>query len=1201
MLKEYLEGIKDLTLEENETTHRRPLENLLTSLKDNFNKEFKIEHEPKRDKQRGQPDFRISYQGLDIGYIENKKVGTIETKLNQLLESDQVLKYLELNPNLMLTDYLNFVWVGKDEENKPSIKREISISSLEELPKLKPNPQTERDLIELFRGFFNHEAAPITNAKDFANALSAPTKYLKDALIAYQKDDQVSSIFKNFKEYLYEELSFEDFSDAFAQTLTYSLFIAKLNHPFEKINLDNVRSSIPKNFAVIREMADFLKKLDAIQEIQWLLNEILSLINHVDMDSIIKDLNDDKDPYLHFYETFLSAYDPKLREKKGVYYTPDSVVKFIINALDSLLKTHFKDAPLGLKSALDNENIKLLDFATGTGTFLLEAFRKALEVRKTSDGGISTKEDKYQNLLKQFYGFEYLIAPYAIAHLNLSQAFKEEFKKPLKENDALKIILTNTLIQPSEIIAYRGLNPIFEKELSNAQEIKKNENILIITGNPPYSGASENKGLFEWEVKATYGIEPEFQTIEIEKNVKLTDKIQTLLKNIQKQKESGSKNALKELKNLHSKYKLQKEKNPKWLLDDYVKFMRFAQNKIESLGHGLFGFISNNAFLDNPTFRGLRRSLLECYDELYILNLHGNARKKEETPQGAKDENVFNIMQGVSINLFVKKAQTTKPKIFYYDVYGERAEKYAFLAQNDLDSIEWLELAPREPFYSLIPQETPLLEEYEQGFSVQDMFQISSVGIVTGRDHVVFHKDKESLLKLLKDFSTLEPSELRRIYKIKKDSRDWRLEYAIKDVKANANNLEEYIVSCQYRPFDYRWTYYTGKSKSFIAYPRGEVFKHMLPPPPPINPKTPNQTRKNVALITSRRFCQSQKSGVGFVSNKISDLRTWTCPGMEGGDYVNPLYHNPNYTENFTPEFRSFIDKRYSHPFEPLEVLGYIYALLYSPNYRKRYEDFLKIDYPKILFTNNKDLFRALSLLGIELIGLHVLNQESLNHSFDKLKDPTIGESYYKEAHDRNPIIKKPSHNEPEQRLYINHSAYFRGVSEEIYNYMIGGYGVLDKYLKSHKNEPCDFNHVSNIIKVIARTIEIQKTLGFLTSDLPHLKGNDSKALTQEILQNPPPPPHLIPISPLSYRAKPKPSEILTLMPHSSAKKQATTISTAEAEVQPSLYSVLSNLALICDRGSKVSPISNVFVAGMLCDLHLNGSGSYAFLLYRLK
>ncbi len=1072
MLKEYLESIKDLTPEKNELTHRLFLHNLLDKLKNHFNKEFKIEHEPER-KQGSQPDFRVSFQGLNIGYIENKRAGTDLRKIVESEKSDQILKYLELNPNLMLTDYLNFMWVGKDEKNAPLIKKEISVASLDELSKpLKPKPQTERDLIELFKSFFNHEAAPIANAKDFATHLSPRTRYLKEALIKYQEKTQVSSIFKNFKEYLYEELSFEDFSDALAQTLTYSLFLAKLNHPFEKINLDNVRSSIPKNFAVIREMADFLKKLDEIKEIQWLLNEILSSINHVDMDSILKDLNDDKDPYLHFYETFLSAYDPKLREKKGVYYTPDSVVKFIINALDSLLKTHFKDAPLGLKSALDNENIKLLDFATGTGTFLLEAFRKALEMRKTSDGGTSTKEDKYQNLLKQFYGFEYLIAPYAIAHLNLSQAFKEEFKKPLKENDALQIILTNTLIQPSEIAADRGLQPIFEKELKSAQEIKKDENILIITGNPPYSGASENKGLFEWEVKATYGIEPEFQTIEIEKNVKLTDKIQTLLSSVQIQKQSGSKNALKELKKLHSKYKLQNEKNPKWLLDDYVKFMRFAQNKIKSLGHGLFGFISNNAFLDNPTFRGLRRSLLECYDELYILNLHGNARKKEETPQGAKDENVFNIMQGVSINLFVKKAQTTKQKIHYYDVYGERAEKYAFLAQNDLNSIEWLELAPREPFYLLLPLKTPLLDEYEQGFSVKDMFQISSVGIATGKDRIFIANNTESLkeqvLRYCNEFN----------------------EQCIKDI--------------HYRPFDIRKVYYDTKK---LERARENTFKHMLPPPPPTNPKTPNQTRKNVALNTPRQLKNNDKSWTQcFISSHINDQGL--SSGGNGAGVNYPLYQfkHPNYTENFTPEFRSFIDKHYNHSFEPLEVLGYIYALLYSPHYRKRYEEFLKADYPKILFTNNKDLFRALSLLGIELIGLHVLNKESLNYSFEKLKDATIGESCYKEEHD--PIIsKKPSYNEPEQRLYINHSAYFRGVSKEIYHYMIGGYGVLDKYLKSHKNEPCNFDHVTNIIKVIAHTIEIQKTLGFLTSDLPHLKGNDSEALMQEILQNPPPPP----------------------------------------------------------------------------------------------
>ncbi|GAA6824869.1 hypothetical protein HpHN84_05590 [Helicobacter pylori] len=508
----------------------------------------------------------------------------------------------------------------------------------------------------------------------------------------------------------------------------------------------------------------------------------------------------------------------------------------------------------------------------------------------------------------------------------------------------------------------------------------------------------------------------------MKKNVKLTDKIKKLLNNTQTQKESDTKNAkkqrdskaIKTLKQFHSKYKLQNEKNPKWLLDDYVKFMRFAQNKIESLGHGLFGFISNNAFLDNPTFRGLRRSLLECYDELYILNLHGNARKKEKTPQGAKDENVFNIKQGVSINLFVKKAQTTKQKIHYYDVYGERAEKYAFLAQNDLNSIEWLELTPRKPFYLLLPLKTHLLDEYEQGFSVKDMFQISSVGIVTGRDRIFIANNTESLkeqvLKYCNEFN------------------------------------EQYIKDIHYRPFDIRKVYYDTKK---LERARENTFKHMLPPPPPTNPKTPNQTRKNVALNTPRQLKNNDKSWTQcFISSCINDQGLSSGGNGAGVNYPLYQFNNPNYTENFTPEFRGFIDKHYNHSFEPLEILGYIYALLYSPNYRKRYESFLKIDYPKILFTKNKDLFRALSLLGIELIGLHVLNQESLNYSFEKLKDATIGESGYIEAHERNPIISKPSHNEPEKRLYINHSAYFSGVSQEIYDYRIGGYCVFRQILK---------------------------------------------------------------------------------------------------------------------------------------------------------
>ncbi len=343
------------------------------------------------------------------------------------------------------------------------------------------------------------------------------------------------------------------------------------------------------------------------------------------------------------------------------------------------------------------------------------------------------------------------------------------------------------------------------------------------------------------------------------------------------------------------------------------------------------------------------------------------------------------------------------------------------------------------------------------------------------------------------------------------------------------------------------------------------------PPPPPTNPKTPNQTRKNVALNTPRQLKNNDKSWTQcFISSCINDQRLSSGGNGAGVNYPLYQFRDPNYTENFTPEFRGFIDKHYNHSFEPLEILGYIYALLYSPNYRKRYEGFLKIDYPKILFTENKDLFRALSLLGIELIGLHVLNQESLNYSFEKLKDATIGESYYLYRSDeRNPIIsQKPSHNEPEKRLYINHSTYFSGVSQEIYDYRIGGYCVLDKYLKSHKNESCDFDHVTNIIKVIARTIEIQKTLGFLTSDLPHLKGNDSKALMQEILQNPPPPPPPPP-NPTTLPLPPPPpppplhlSRVIVFV-QETKKKQHPKTARSDAQCHP-LFTLYFSFRIMC-------------------------------------
>ena len=471
-------------------------------------------------------------------------------------------------------------------------------------------------------------------------------------------------------------MDFPTFCDSFAQTLTYALFLAKLNDSQgEKITLYNAESFIPQSFPLIRAMSGFLRKLDTDKSIKWLVNEILAIINHINIESIIKELNKiadkdllgnyllsnylHKDPYLHFYETFLSQYDPKLRELRGVYYTPFAVVSFIINAIDSTLRNDFNQDK-GLGSALSNDTITLLDFATGTGTFLLEAFRKALD--STPPNSLHYKP---KNLLSKFSGFEFLIAPYTIAHLKISQSFKEEFNAPLQDNEKLNILLTNTIYTKSAKDEQNQKSNLFgmyelAQEFLQSQKLK-NEQILIITGNPPYSGASANKGIFEDEVKIAYGLEPSLSHL----NSQAQRIIKTYLAN------PDDKSAQKDFKNLFESRRLQNEKNPKWLLDDYVKFIRFAESKIESQDSGIIAIISNHGFIDNPTFRGMRYHLLNTFDKIYILDLHGNVKKKEKALDGSKDDNVFDIQQGVCISVFVKTGAKSKESVITPSLRGK--------------------------------------------------------------------------------------------------------------------------------------------------------------------------------------------------------------------------------------------------------------------------------------------------------------------------------------------------------------------------------------------------------------------------------------------------------------------------------------------------------------------------------------------------
>ncbi|EAH6652824.1 DNA methyltransferase, partial [Campylobacter jejuni] len=1002
MLKAYLENIKDISTNDKEHTHRTALQNLLQAIKDNQDKQNKIsiKQEPNNDKEgRGAPDFLITKDFLTLGYIENKRVNA---NLDNIITSDQILKYTKLSPNIILTDYLRFILLSLNDKNEIIICKEVKICSLDEIKSVIKNQSLldtkTQELNELFSIFFSKIPNPINSALDFANHLSLRTRILKDELLLSSKNETLLSLFNTFKETLYKELSYEEFCDSFAQTLTYSLFLAKLNNDTAKeIDLNNAKKFIPKSFPLIRSMSGFLDdSFENLENIKWLLEEIINIINHIDITSIIKELNKTgekdlfnrptilsthKDPYLHFYETFLASYDPKLREVRGVYYTPAPVVIFIINAIDEALKQDFNHKK-GLSEALD-KNITLLDFATGTGTFLLEAFRKALEPISKNSVNYNPKV-----LIDKFCGFEFLIAPYTIAHLKISQSFKEEFNSPLNDDESLKIALTNTLYSKSISKEQNDQNTLFTlidltKEFKKAQKIKE-EQILIITGNPPYSGASSNKGLYEDEIKISYGLEPSKANLNNEQK----KWISSYFKEKSKQNTST-------FKAIYEKHKLENEKNSKVMLDDYVKFIRFAQSKIDSQESGIFAFISNNSFLDNPTFRGMRYSLMQSFDKIYILNLHGDTRKKEKAPDGSKDDNVFDIMQGVSINIFIKQNSKAKnTNIYYHDLYGKRKDKYEFLYENDLNSIKWTLVKNNEPFYLFLPQNNDLLEEYNKGISVKDIFMLSSVGIASSKDAILISTNNKKLEQQVYNF------------------------YNEFDKK--------YIKEIAYKPFDTQKIYYDIKK---VERPRIDIMEHFL-------------GYENIGLIYDRGTNLKEISNL-FISSKVIDKHL-----VGANSYVSPLYlypttrskkflkkENPNFNEenftskieNFKESFRTFIDELYKEKFSPEDILGYIYAVLFHKIYREKYLDFLKIDFPKIPFTKDKNTFKNLSKLGLKLVNLHLLKNDEL--------DFNVGEALFKDIKNKNFKIQKIKYNKDIKELFINESLYFNKVSPEIYEF----------------------------------------------------------------------------------------------------------------------------------------------------------------------
>ena len=1034
-LSPYFKTIKSLdTTEATEHTLRGALENLLNAIAATENPNVTVLHEPKRDKTRlGAPDFKIKLHEATVGYLETKPIGD---NLDAVLQSAQIAKYKKLSDNLILTDYLEWLWLRDGD----IIQREtLCHPSDAGNRRARLDPDKAEKVAKLITGFLSVPPAKLGTANTLSRALAVRCHNLRDFLLEElerqeqeQQEGRLYGLYAVFKQEVFQALTLKEFADAFAQTLGYGLFLAKLNagEP-AAVTLDNAKRYIPTNFALLRELVDFLDELDQdeYRGIRWLVEEILSIMNTLDLTAIHEDLAFSKrsgqlpptpdeqqlfakDPYVYFYEDFLKAYDKDTRKGRGVYYTPPPVVNFIVRAVNDILKDTF-----GINQGLaDRKRVTVLDFATGTGTFLLETLHHIFAATSAGTRTLMVKE----HVLKNLYGFEYLIAPYTVAHLKLSQ-FLHDKGYAMQSGERLNVYLTNTLepIEPQGNL----LLPALSREVKAAQAIK-DKPVLVITGNPPYSGHSRNTG--EWITA-------------------LIDTYKTV---------DGRPLG---------------EKNLKWLQDDYVKFIRFAQWKMEQVEEGVVGIITNHSFLDNPTFRGMRQSLMHTFNQVYVMDLHGNTKKKERGPEGGKDENVFDIEQGVAISLLVKKRGLSSA-VYHADLWGERNAKYRALLETEKGGVEWTELRPSSPFYLFIPQDEALREEYDRGWRVTEIFVVNNSGIVSKRDKIAFHFEKKDLYKVLDDFRVLEERTLREKYRFR-DSRDGKIRF-VKDHIRDYGIKDEYIRLCLYRPFDSRWTYHTDKSKGFLGWPVYDIMRHML-------------SGDNLGLCLSKGQEVHGKWEHGFCTDRIIQHH---AVSLKEVNYLFPLYlyaplegekikgnlfevDNPfqgrERIENFSPEFREFVDEKYTHHYSPEEILGYIYAVLHSPAYRQKYLDFLKTDFPRVLFVDDRETFETLSQIGWELMQAHLLKiiPDALT------VDVTAGDF----------AVEKPRYDSQNERLYLNKAQYFSPVPADVWAFHIGGYQVLYKYLDSRKSRTLsldEIENVQNIVNVLRFTIDQMERIG---------------------------------------------------------------------------------------------------------------------------
>lgn len=1052
-LPKYLEEITGIYQQGNATEHsyRPALKKLIESLNNNL----QALNEPKRIA-CGAPDFVINQGMVEIGHLEAKDIGT---SLKKVENTPQIKRYLQALGNLIITDHLEFRWYVSGE-----LRLSASVASLNQKKQIKPDSQGVLQVEQMFCQFFLSKVIQITTPRELAKKMAALAQLIRDAIAQALKDQDCGGMLRqqlqSFQRVLISDLNEAQFADMYAQTICYGLFAARCNtDQISSFSRETAAFRLPKTNPFLRGIFHQIAGTELDERITWAVDTLATILQQTDMEGILGSFGKrtrKEDPVVHFYETFLAEYDSKMRESRGVYYTPEPVVSYMVRSVDYILKNKFQ-IPKGLADAkkitIKNPNnsqetqevhqVLILDPAVGTGTFLHSVIDYIYDSFRQQKGMWSSYVSKH--LLPRLFGFELLMAPYTVAHMKLGLQL-QELGYDFSADERLGIYLTNTLQEAFQIPPADGFLNRIRDEAAAAKDVKQEMPVMVILGNPPYSYQSMNTD--PWIV-----------------------------------------NLVRDYYQLDGKPL--GERNPKGLLDDYVKFIRFAQYRVAETGYGVVALITNHGYLDNPTFRGMRQNLMQTFDEIYVLDLHGNSKKKEVCPDGSPDQNVFDIQQGVAIAFFIKyqDSQQDLAKVYHADLWGVRevkenkelvAGKYHWLDENDISSTEWEIIKPEASFYLLKNQNTALFPEYEKGWKIVDIMCVNSTGVKTHRDHFVFDFDFKSLYKRIEDFRNIQiaDKEIGEKYNIK-DTRDWNI---FEQRRALFNNSQwlSHFTKCLYRPFDLREYYH---HQNVVELPRQEVMHHFV-------------NFDNLGLITSRQQSQSGIWSLSFVTQNIIECCSISNKTKET-NYIFPLYLYPTNTPtlfdteptnspngrrpNLAPEFIKEISAKLElefisdgkgdekKTFGPEDIFNYIYAVFHSPQYRQRYAEFLKIDFPRVPLTSDKELFWELVKKGDRLVQLHLMKATGKEIS----SYPVAGSN----------LVEQVKYNENKQQILINSDQYFAGIPPQIWNFYIGGYQVCQKWLKDRKGRHLsydDLEHYQQIISILGESIAIMETIDII-------------------------------------------------------------------------------------------------------------------------